>query len=191
MRDFTDAKAMAKSLRATLAQQGIELSHAQSLELVARQFDLPDWNILSARITDQISDKSSDPSQSLAIPISPAIPVIRSFDEAKADEFYIKYLGFRVDWEHRHAAHLPLYRQISRSGCLLHVSEHHGDATPGGRCFIPMQRLQQLHAELQAKNYPNMNPGVETVPWGLQITVTDPFGNRLTFCEQLTEATKP
>jgi hypothetical protein len=187
MRDFTDAKAMAKSLRATLAQQGIELSHGQSLELVARQFDLPDWNVLSAQITA----KSSDPSSGPAIPISPAIPVIRSFDEAKADEFYIKYLGFRVDWEHRHAAHLPLYRQISRSGCLLHVSGHHGDATPGGRCFIPMQQLERLHSELQAHSYANMNPGIETVPWGLQMTVTDPFGNRLTFCEQRTEATKP
>lgn len=191
MRDFTDAKAMAKSLRAALAQQGVNLSHAQSLELVARQFDLPDWNILSAQINAQITAKSSDTYHSPAITISPAIPVIRSFDEAKADEFYIKYLGFRGDWEHRHAAHLPLYRQISRSGCLLHVSEHHGDATPGAGCFVPIQQLEQLHAELQAKNYSNMNPGIETVPWGLQMTVTDPFGNRLTFCEQLTEATKP
>jgi len=186
MRNFTDAKAMAKSLRNSLAEQGLELSHAQSLELVARQFDLPNWNVLAS----QIEAKSEDSPLPSAIPISSAIPVIRSFDSDRAQAFYIRYLGFRVDWEHRHADHLPLYQQISRSGCLLHVSEHHGDATPGGRCFIPMQQLDAFHAELQAKDYPNLNPGIETVPWGLQITLTDPFGNRLTFCEQLAEATE-
>jgi len=186
MRNFTDAKAMAKSLQSSLAEQGLELSHSQVLELVARQFDLPDWNVLAAQITARSSGSSPDP----AIPISPAIPIIRSFDSDKAQAFYIDYLGFCVDWEHRHAAHLPLYQQISRSGCLLHVSEHHGDATPGGRCFIPMQQLKAFHAELQAKDYPNLNPGIEAVPWGLQITLTDPFGNRLTFCEQLAEATE-
>ena len=186
MRNFTDAKAMAKSLRNSLAEQGLELSHAQSLELVARQFDLPNWNVLAS----QIKTKSEGSPLPSAIPISSAIPVIRSFDSDRAQAFYIRYLGFRVDWEHRHADHLPLYQQISRSGCLLHVSEHHGDATPGGRCFIPMQQLEAFHAELQAKDYPNLNPGIETVPWGLQITLTDPFGNRLTFCEQLAEATE-
>ncbi|WP_122074878.1 VOC family protein [Pseudophaeobacter sp. EL27] len=186
MRNFTDAKAMAKTLRSSLAEQGLKLSHSQVLELVARQFDLPDWNVLAAQITARSSGSSPDP----AIPISPAIPIIRSFDSDKAQAFYIDYLGFRVDWEHRHAAHLPLYQQISRSSCLLHVSEHHGDATPGGRCFIPMQQVKAFHAELQAKDYPSLNPGIETVPWGLQITLTDPFGNRLTFCEQLTEATE-
>ncbi|OIQ45194.1 MAG: bleomycin resistance family protein [Roseobacter sp. MedPE-SW] len=186
MRNFTDAKAMAKSLRNALTEQGIELSHAQSLELVARQFDLPDWNVLAS----QIKTKSEGSPLPSAIPISPAIPVIRSFDSDKAEAFYIGYLGFSVDWEHRHADHLPLYQQISRSGCLLHVSEHHGDATPGGRCFIPMQQLKAFHTELQAKDYPNLNPGIETVSWRLQITLTDPFGNRLTFCEQLAEATE-
>lgn len=186
MRSFTDAKAMAKSLRSSLAEQGLELSHSQSLELVARQFDLPDWNVLAAKITAKSDGTLANP----AIPISPAIPIIRSFDSGRARDFYIDYLGFRVDWEHRHADHLPLYQQISRSGCLLHVSEHHGDATPGARCFIPMQQLKAFHAELLAKDYPNLNPGIETVSWGLQITLTDPFGNRLTFCEQLTEATE-
>jgi catechol 2,3-dioxygenase-like lactoylglutathione lyase family enzyme len=28
-------------------------------------------------------------------------PILRIFDEAKAKEFYVEFLGFRVDWEHR------------------------------------------------------------------------------------------
>ena len=62
-------------------------------------------------------------------------------ESKKAQDFYLDYLGFCVDWEHRHAPDLPLYQQVSRSGCLLHLSEHHGDAAPGGRSFIPMLGL--------------------------------------------------
>ena len=29
------------------------------------------------------------------------VPVLRSFDEAKAREFYVDFLGFTVEWEHR------------------------------------------------------------------------------------------
>lgn len=125
------------------------------------------------------------------VALHPAIPIIRCFDGGKAQDFYLDYLGFCVDWEHRHAPDLPLYQQVSRSGCLLHLSEHHGDAAPGGRSFIPMLGLGAFHAELQAKTYPNLNPEIETVPWGLQMTLTDPFGNRLTFCEQTVQDTGP
>jgi catechol 2,3-dioxygenase-like lactoylglutathione lyase family enzyme len=30
-----------------------------------------------------------------------AIPIFRIFDVAKAKEFYVGFLGFQVDWEHR------------------------------------------------------------------------------------------
>ena len=32
---------------------------------------------------------------------APAIPILRIFDEAKAREFYVGFLGFKIDWEHR------------------------------------------------------------------------------------------
>ncbi len=50
MHTFLDSKAMAKTLRAALAEHGIAIPHALSLELVARQFGLDDWNTLAARI---------------------------------------------------------------------------------------------------------------------------------------------
>ncbi|OIQ31650.1 MAG: bleomycin resistance family protein [Alphaproteobacteria bacterium MedPE-SWcel] len=115
--------------------------------------------------------------------ISPAIPVIRIFDEQKARDFYLEYLGFVVDWEHRFEEDLPLYMQVSRSGCVLHLSEHHGDATPGSTCFVPVSDAMALHQELGDKRYQNLKPGLDAMPWGLQITVTDPFGNRLRLCE--------
>jgi hypothetical protein len=45
-----DAKLMAKLLRQALAERQIELSHSDCLELVARQFGLSNWNVLSAKI---------------------------------------------------------------------------------------------------------------------------------------------
>ena len=174
MRDFTDSKSMAKSLRAGLAALGMDIPHAQALELVAQQFGAADWNTLSARI-------AAHRAQPL---IKPVIPVIRSFDEDKARDFYLAYLGFSIDWEHRHNPDLPNYMQVSRSDCLLHISGHHGDATPGGRSFIRIKGIEGFYAELGARDYPNLNPSLERQPWGLEVNLTDPFGNRLTFCEQ-------
>ena len=31
----------------------------------------------------------------------PPIPILRSFDEATAKEFYVEFLGFKIDFEHR------------------------------------------------------------------------------------------
>lgn len=50
MRNFLDAKLMAKTLRESLKQREIELSHSECLELVAQQFGVANWNILSASI---------------------------------------------------------------------------------------------------------------------------------------------
>lgn len=50
MHTFLDSKTMAKALRKALAERQVDISHADSLELVARQFGLDDWNTLAARI---------------------------------------------------------------------------------------------------------------------------------------------
>jgi hypothetical protein len=41
------------------------------------------------------------------------IPIFRIFDVDKAKEFYLSYLGFTVDWEHRLHENAPLYLQVS------------------------------------------------------------------------------
>ncbi|MBO9397567.1 VOC family protein [Shimia sp. R9_2] len=117
-----------------------------------------------------------------------AIPILRMFDEAHARAFYLDFLGFSKDWEHRHDVDFPLYMQISRQNCLLHLTEHFGDATPGSGCFVPMEGVEAFHAELVARNPDNLRLGLETMPWGQQVKVTDPFGNKLTFCEQNAQA---
>lgn len=112
-----------------------------------------------------------------------AIPILRIFSVEKAREFYLDFLGFSWDWEHRFEEGMPLYAQVHRGDLVLHLSEHHGDATPGAAVFVRMQGVDEYHAEVSAKRYGYMRPGVEDMPWGRVMAVTDPFGNRLSFCE--------
>ena len=113
---------------------------------------------------------------------APATPILRIFDEARAREFYVGFLGFKIDWEHRFEPGLPLYLQVSRGGCVLHLSEHHGDCSPGAAMRIEAADLDGLLAELLAKAYKFARPGIEETPWGSRdLSVKDPFGNRLTF----------
>jgi catechol 2,3-dioxygenase-like lactoylglutathione lyase family enzyme len=112
------------------------------------------------------------------------VPIVRSFDEARARAFYIDYLGFAQDWAHRFAPELPLYLQLSRGQCVLHLSEHHGDCCPGAALRIACDDLDGLLKELQGKDYGFARPGIEVQPWGRELRVLDPFGNRLVFCEE-------
>ncbi|MEO3385534.1 glyoxalase superfamily protein [Mesorhizobium sp. CAU 1741] len=177
MRTYRDAKAMAKAMRDALAEHKIELSHSQALEVVARQFGLATWNILSARI-----DAGANPGQGIAF--EQAIPIIRIFDVAKAHEFYLGFLGFTVDWEHRFGENFPLYTQVSRGELRFHLSEHAGDATPGCNMVVYMEGVRALNRELLDKKYRYMRPGLSEEEWGLEMQVTDPFNNRIRFMER-------
>ena len=114
--------------------------------------------------------------------LSTVTPILRIFDEAKAREFYVDFLGFAVDWEHRFEPGLPLYLQVARAGCVLHLSEHHGDCCPGAAVRIAVDDVDAYQAQLLAKQYGYARPSVEDTPWGArEMSVKDPFGNRLTF----------
>jgi catechol 2,3-dioxygenase-like lactoylglutathione lyase family enzyme len=116
-------------------------------------------------------------------------PILRIFDIAKAHEFYVGFLGFKVDWEHRFDDNAPLYTAVSRDGCVLHLSEHHGDGTPGSAVRIETRDVVALHHELIGRKYRFARPGLEQTPWRTtEVTVADPFGNRLTFWEATGEA---
>lgn len=110
------------------------------------------------------------------------IPILRMFDEAKAREFYVGFLGFQVDWEHRFEPGLPLYLQVSSGECVIHLSEHHGDCCPGAALRIAMPELDAYQQALLAKQYGNARPGIQDMPWGSrEMAIADPFGNRLIF----------
>jgi hypothetical protein len=109
------------------------------------------------------------------------------FDEDVAREFYVKFLAFDVEWEHRHEEGLPLFMQIRRNACVLRLSGHHGDACPGAYISIEAENVALLADTLRGKNYKHARPGGTVLtPWGTrEVTVTDPFGNRLNFFERM------
>jgi hypothetical protein len=49
---------------------------------------------------------------------------------------------------------------------------------------VPVTGVRAFQAELSAKQYRYMKPGVREAPWGLEMEVVDPFNNRVTFCER-------
>jgi uncharacterized glyoxalase superfamily protein PhnB len=116
--------------------------------------------------------------------VDKTIPVLRIFDYRKTVEFYVEWLGFVIDWEHRFEPSSPVYMQVSRGDLVLHLSEHHGDATPGSKVFITGKGLQAFQQELLQKEYRYFRPGLQDTFYGSwEMNVTDPFGNHLAFNE--------
>ncbi|AQX13043.1 bleomycin resistance protein [Elizabethkingia meningoseptica] len=116
------------------------------------------------------------------------IPVLRMFDYQKAKEFYVDWLGFDILWEHTFDENFPVYMEVQRDNIKFHLSEHHGDGTPGTHVFIWCDEIESFHKEISVKNYKYNKPGLEKTFYGaLVFTVTDPFGNNIIFNQKLEE----
>jgi uncharacterized glyoxalase superfamily protein PhnB len=197
MRTFRDAKAMAKTLRAEVPQ----LSHSQTLEIVAKQFGFDNWNILAAKIEDaQLSRivpavyvegaDVTDPRRAT----TSTIPILRIFSQAKAIEFYVEFLGFTLDFGGPAGGPgTPFYGQIIRADTTLQLTEVPYDPGHGATVGINLNGIEALHQEL-TERYGEMGarvwgpavwvPDIEDVPWGHRVlTISDPFGNHLRFSE--------
>ena len=174
MTTIDDAKAMARRLRAALEARGLSATHSDTLELVAAQLGHRDWNTASAMLGQGQSESPR---------FAESIPVLRSLDEAKCRAFYCGFLGFAVDFEHRFQAHLPLYLGLIRGPVKLHLSEHRGDAVTGTALFVWMVGVDDYHRELAGRGGFKV-PEIADQPWGREIGLVDPFGNRLRFCER-------
>ena len=111
------------------------------------------------------------------------IPIVKILDETKAREFYIEFLGFRVDWEARSEG--PLYMQISKDECVLQLTEHDGDCNLGVAIQIVETEIDKYVQELNSKDYEY--PKLRTIeqPWGSNdMVLIDPFGNRLVLTDE-------
>ena len=114
------------------------------------------------------------------------IPVLRIFDEAKARDFYVDFLGFTVAWVHRFTPDSPVYMQISRGDCVLELSEHHGDGAPGALVRIRVDELEAYHEQLLSTGYRYYRPGLQDQEWGVrEMKVQDGFGNTISFFRPL------
>ncbi|MCM3719210.1 glyoxalase superfamily protein [Fictibacillus phosphorivorans] len=110
-------------------------------------------------------------------------PVLRILDIEKAREFYLDFLEFNLDWEHRYEEDYPLYMQVSAGSCQLHLSEHYGDSNPGIKIRIQVEDIKELHQRISSKKYKYARPGLESAHGHLEIRIGDPFGNSICFYE--------
>lgn len=112
-------------------------------------------------------------------------PIFRIFDYQKAVEFYIDWLGFEIIDEHTFGENFPLYLRISYGDIEIHLSEHHGDCSPGAKIYIEnFVGLTEYHKKLHQKDYKYNKPGIEKAFWSREIRcveVIDPFGNKIVF----------
>ena len=111
------------------------------------------------------------------------VPVLRVLDGRVGREFY-ELLGFELLWEHRFEPDMPLYQRLRRDELTLDLSEHYGDGVPGTVLWVPVRDVHALHAELRPRLWAHQRPGLdEGAPGGPTLTVGDPYGNHLRFCQ--------
>lgn len=98
------------------------------------------------------------------------VPIFR-VDDARAVLGWYQRLGFESIGEHQFEPGFPLYVFLRRGHVHLHVSEHTGDAPPGSVAYYSVDDVDSIAAEFGV--------AVESQPWGREIELTDPCGNRL------------
>lgn len=98
------------------------------------------------------------------------IPVLRVEDAAAAVAWYGR-LGFVKQWEHRFEPGLPAFVEVARRGVRLFLSEHEGDARPDTLVHLRVRDVEAVAAEFAVR--------VADVPWGREVELRDPDGNRL------------
>jgi catechol 2,3-dioxygenase-like lactoylglutathione lyase family enzyme len=118
------------------------------------------------------------------------IPTLRIYDYDKTIEFYINWLGFKIDWQHEfEPGSTPKFLQVSLRDIVLYLSEHHGDGSPGVHITVKdFEGLEAYHRELINKKYKYNRPGIEVPEWApdtISVTVIDPVGNQIGFTEKI------
>lgn len=97
-------------------------------------------------------------------------PILRIQDYERAVAWYGR-LGFRQTSLHRFAPGLPAFVTVERGPMRLFLSEHTGDARPDTLIYLSVADVHPIAREFGAS--------VEEAPWGLEIELRDPDGNRL------------
>jgi catechol 2,3-dioxygenase-like lactoylglutathione lyase family enzyme len=108
------------------------------------------------------------------------VPTLRIAKLAASRDFYVRALGFGVDWEHADAAG-ALFAQLSREGMLLYLSERAADGAGRGLVHLYVPNVDAWHAEFFERGVDAPLP--QDMPWGnREFRIVDPDGNQLCVC---------
>lgn len=187
MRDFRDAKSMAKVVRETFATYVPAPTHSECLELVARMFGLPNWNVLAAKINDaerehilagEVEGSSGEDARTPAI--SPFFVVS---DVAASISFYRDKLGFSLAFAE--PADAPFFGIIYRDGAQVFLKSEEGVAPiPNSRrhahlrwdAYVYSPDPDALYADFLGRGAPFSQPLRDTHDGLRGFEVTDPDG---------------
>lgn len=97
-------------------------------------------------------------------------PILRIRDAAAAVAWYNR-LGFRQTHIHRFEPGFPAFVTVERGPMRLFLSEHKGDARPDTLVYLSVNDVHPI-----ARDF---GETVDRQPWGLEIELRDPDGNRL------------
>src|SRR5262245_9664184 len=122
MRTYMQAKAMAKSLRESLAAKKVSLSHGECLELVAQQLGFGNWNVIAAKIELDTWRRVPLP-QTEGFVLDQLLPVLRVGSREAARAFYVDVLGFQWDWGSEEGeGGRAFYGQVSRGELQMQLT---------------------------------------------------------------------
>lgn len=111
-------------------------------------------------------------------------PVIGVASYQEAVDFYVDWLGFKIEWEWREAPGEPVVMQINRDGVAIQLLE--GDEHPAQTWIqILVDDIVGLADELNLKR-PNSAELADNFPYVRQISAHDPFGNLIVFEQPVT-----
>ena len=116
-----------------------------------------------------------------------SIPVLRMLDEAKSKAFYLDFLGYETDWEHRFrpdSADSPLYMQIRQGDSVIHLNGHADENAPTAEVRIPVVKLEEYCQWLGEKCKGNEKPVTVDPRYkgkNTDLNLQDPAGNMLGF----------
>lgn len=97
-------------------------------------------------------------------------PILRTENAETSAAWYAR-LGFAKLWEHRFEPGFPVFLCMSRGPMQIFLSEHRDDARPGTLLYVHLSDIEAVAAEFGV--------AVEEAPWGREVHLTDPDGNRL------------
>jgi uncharacterized glyoxalase superfamily protein PhnB len=117
-------------------------------------------------------------------PVQSVFPTLRISSYEAAREFYVRGLGFAVDWEWRHEPGFPVFMQVSRGGLAFYLSEHEGDCKPGGCVHLYVSDVDDWCARATAAGLPVKQPPTDQAWGNRDMVLVDPFGNRLVIAQR-------
>ncbi len=115
--------------------------------------------------------------------IRQAVPLLHVANAVEAQDFYLKRLGFKLEYAHGlHGRNGdPCYSAISRDGIWIILSSFIGDGVAGGVVNLLVDDVDALYAEFAAAGV-NIDLAPYDQSWGTrEMYIKDADGNCLRF----------